>query len=153
MPPYWTRSISPAAAPAARLPRSITVQFSYTIVYVRDVAASLQFFERAFGLQRRFLHESGGYGELETGGTALAFAQHEVARGNLGHDYVAADSSKAPLGVEIGLTTDDVPAACERALKTGATLLAAPTKKPWGQEVAYVRTPDGTLVELCTAMG
>jgi catechol 2,3-dioxygenase-like lactoylglutathione lyase family enzyme len=153
MPPYWTRSITPAATPAARLARSFHVQFAYTIVYVRDVAASLQFFERAFGLKQRFLHESGGYGELETGTTALAFAQHEVARGNLGHDYVAADTSKAPLGVEIGLTTDDVAAACDRAVAAGARLLAAPAAKPWGQVVAYLRTPDGTLVELCTAMG
>lgn len=128
------------------------MQFGYTIVYVRDVEASLAFFERAFGLQRRFLHESGGYGELDTGRTALAFARHDVARGNLGHDYVAADASAAPLGVEIGLVTEDVAAACDRAVQAGAKLLAAPVRKPWGQTVAYVRTPDGTLVELCTSM-
>jgi lactoylglutathione lyase len=29
----------------------------------------------------------------------------------------------------------------------------APTKKPWGQTVAYVRDLDGHLVELCTPMG
>jgi lactoylglutathione lyase len=128
------------------------MHFGYTIVYVRDVEASLAFFERAFGFQRRFLHESGGYGELDTGRTALAFARHDVARGNLGHDYVAADSSPAPLGVEVGLVTADVAAACERAVQAGAKQLAAPTRKPWGQTVAYVRTPDGTLVELCTPM-
>lgn len=128
------------------------MRFGYTIVYVRDVEASLAFFERAFGLQRRFLHESGGYGELDTGATALAFARHDVARGNLGHDYVAADASSAPLGVEIGLVTQDVAGACKRAVQAGATLLAAPVQKPWGQTVAYVRTPDGTLVELCTAV-
>ena len=43
------------------------MQFGYTIIYVPDVAASLAFFTRAFGLARRFLHESGTYGELETG--------------------------------------------------------------------------------------
>ncbi len=129
------------------------MEFGYTIVYVQDVAASLGFFERAFGLKRGFLHESGAYGELDTGKTRLAFAQHDTARGNLGHDYVAADRSSKPLGIEIGLLTHDVPAACERATSAGATLLAAPQTKPWGQTVAYVRTPDGTLVELCTPMG
>jgi len=129
------------------------MQFGYAIVYVSDVEASLAFFESAFGLKRRFLHESGGYGELDTGGTALAFARHDVARGNLGRDYVAADASASPLGMEIGLTTADVPAACERAKAAGATLLSAPTTKPWGQVVAYLRTPDGSLVELCTPMG
>lgn len=128
------------------------MRFGYTIVYVSDVAASLDFFERAFGLSRRFLHESGGYGELETGTTALAFAQHEVARSNLGHDYLSAGVSASPLGMEVGLVTDDVPAAYDRAVKAGAQALAAPVAKPWGQTVAYVRCPDGTLVELCTAM-
>jgi len=128
------------------------MKLGYTIVYVADVPASLAFFERAFGLSRRFLHESGGYGELETGATALAFAQHAVARNNLGQDYVAADASRQPLGIEIGLVTDDVSAAFERAVAAGASGLAPPVIKPWGQTVAYVRTPDGTLVELCTAM-
>lgn len=129
------------------------MKFGYTIVYVADVAASLDFFERAFGLARRFLHESGGYGELETGATTLSFAQHATARENLGRDYVAADRSALPLGVEVGLLTDDVPAACERAVGAGALLLKPPAVKPWGQTVAYLRCPDGTLVELCTPMG
>jgi catechol 2,3-dioxygenase-like lactoylglutathione lyase family enzyme len=33
------------------------MKLGYTILYVADVAASLSFFERAFGLKRRFLHE------------------------------------------------------------------------------------------------
>ena len=125
------------------------MRFAYTIVYVRDVAASLDFFTRAFGLARRFLHESGAYGELETGATALAFASHETARGNVG-DYTAADASALPPGIEVGLVCEDVAAACERAVQAGATLLKAPASKPWGQTVAFVRCPDGTLVELCT---
>jgi lactoylglutathione lyase len=128
------------------------MKLAYTIVYVSDVAASLGFFERAFGLATRFLHESGGYGELETGATVLAFAQHDVARSNLGRDYVAAGASAQPLGMEVGLVTDDVSAAFERAVAAGAEPLAPPVIKPWGQTVAYLRCPDGTLVELCTAM-
>jgi lactoylglutathione lyase len=133
-------------------PKESPVKLRYAIVYVSDVAASLDFFERAFGLERGFLHESGDYGELATGSTTLAFAQHATARGNLGHDYVAAVRSPQPLGMEVGLVTADVPAACTRAVKAGALLLSAPATKPWGQTVAYVRCPDGTLVELCTSM-
>lgn len=129
------------------------MQLGYTIVYVADPGASLAFFEQAFGMVRRFLHESGTYGELDTGATTLAFAQHAIARDNLGHTYVAADASAAPLGMEIGLLCDDVPAAVQRAVAAGATLLKAPATKPWGQTVAYVRTPDGTLVELYTPIG
>jgi lactoylglutathione lyase len=126
------------------------MKFGYTIVYVPDVEASLAFFERAFGLQRRFLHESGGYGELETGETALAFAAHELGEANLGVAHVAAHSSAAPLGFEIALVTHDVAAAHQRAVAAGATEQAAPAERPWGQTVSYVRCPDGVLVELCT---
>jgi len=34
------------------------VKFGYTIIYVPDVISSIEFFERAFGFQRRFVHES-----------------------------------------------------------------------------------------------
>ena len=129
------------------------MHFAYAIHYVPDVDASLVFFETAFGLKRRFVAPGGGYGELETGATALAFADHATARDSMGGDYVAAEHSALPLGCEVGLVTDDVAAAVQRAVAAGATLLKAPTVKPWGQTVAYVRSPDGVLIELCTAMG
>jgi lactoylglutathione lyase len=130
------------------------MNFAYTLVFVADVAASLDFFDRAFGLPRRFLHESGAYGEVDTGpgGVKLAFVDHATARDSVQGDYVAADTSDKPLGMEIGFTVDDVQAAFDRAVAAGARPLAAPVSKPWGQVVAYVRCPDGTLVELCTAM-
>jgi lactoylglutathione lyase len=129
------------------------MKLGYTIVYVPDVAASLSFFERAFGLQRRFLHESGNYGELDTGQTTLSFAAHDLAASNFGGGHVRASESKSPLGMEIGLVTADVAAAHSQALAAGATELSAPVTKPWGQVVSYVRAPDGCLVELCTPVG
>lgn len=130
------------------------MHFAYTLVYVADVAASLAFFDKAFGLPPRYLHESGAYGEVDTGagGVKLAFVDHATARDSVQADYVAADTSAKPLGMEIGFTVADVQAAFDRAVAAGAQPLAAPVSKPWGQVVAYVRCPDGTLVELCTAM-
>ncbi|PLC04492.1 glyoxalase [Variovorax sp. RO1] len=129
------------------------MKLGYTIVYVPDVAQSLKFFEQAFGLPTRFLHESGTYGEVETGETTLAFAAHALADSNFPGGHVAASDSAQPLGMELGLVTPDVPAAHSRALAAGATQLSAPVTKPWGQVVSYVRCPDGTLVELCSPIG
>ena len=126
------------------------MKLGYTIVYVPDVAQSLAFFEKAFGLQRRFLHESGMYGELSTGETTLSFAAHAMGDMNFPGGHVHADSSSQPLGFEIALVTDTVPEAHARAIAAGARELAAPQQKPWGQMVSYVRCPDGILVELCT---
>jgi lactoylglutathione lyase len=129
------------------------MQLAYTILYVPDVAASLDFFERAFGLQRRFLHESGTYGELATGATTLSFAAHELGDLNFEGGHVHADRSPKPLGMEIAFATADVAAAHTQAIAAGATELSPPVTKPWGQTVSYVRCPDGCLVELCTPMG
>jgi catechol 2,3-dioxygenase-like lactoylglutathione lyase family enzyme len=52
------------------------MQLGYTMLYVPDVPATLKFYEAAFGLATRFLHEDGDYGELETGSTVLAFSAH-----------------------------------------------------------------------------
>ena len=124
------------------------MKFGYTIIYTDDVPQSIEFFENAFGFKRRFIHES-GYGELETGSTALAFASHELGKSNLPNGYVKANGDK-PLGVEIALVTDDVATAYTKALAAGAVVIKEPLAKPWGQIVAYVRCPDGTLVEICS---
>ncbi|NJR32199.1 MAG: VOC family protein, partial [Chamaesiphon sp. CSU_1_12] len=81
------------------------MKFGYTIIYVPDVEASLAFFEKAFGLSRRFLHESGDYGELNTGETTLAFAAHDLGAMNLSAGYLAASSSNQPLGIEVAFVT------------------------------------------------
>lgn len=129
------------------------MKLGYTIIYVPDVAASLAFFKQAFGLEQRFLHESGTYGELDTGATTLAFAAHELGDMNFPGGHVRADTSIQPLGMEIGLVTEDVAGAHQQAIAAGATELSVPTQKPWGQTVAYIRAPDGTLIELCSLIG
>ena len=127
------------------------MQFGYTIIYVPDVLASVAFFEKAFGLKRRFVHES-GYAEMDTGATALAFATHELGGSNLPDGYVKASESAVPLGMEIALVTEQVADAHAKAIAAGAVSLKEPVVKPWGQTVSYVRCPDGTLVELCSPM-
>ena len=125
------------------------MKFGYTIVYVPDVLASVEFFEKAFGLKRRFIHES-GYAEMDSGTTALAFATHDLGASNLPDGYVKASNSTEPLGMEIALVTEDVASAHSKAISEGAISIKQPVVKPWGQTVSYVRCPDGTLVEICS---
>jgi catechol 2,3-dioxygenase-like lactoylglutathione lyase family enzyme len=128
------------------------MRFGYAIVYVPDVPATLAFWERAFGLQRRAPAEGGEYGELATGATVLAFAAETLAAGH-GFPIRANRAEADPAGFEIALITADVPRAFDRAVAAGAAPASAPTRKPWGQTVGYVRDPNGVLVELCTPLG
>ncbi len=129
-----------------------SVTLGYVLVYVPDVARATAFWQRAFGLPLRFAHDSGTYAELETGATALGFVAEATAEANGGR-FRPNRADGEPAGIEIALCTTDVPAAWQRALDAGATAVKAPATKPWGQTVAYVRDPDGVLVELCTPMG
>jgi lactoylglutathione lyase len=126
------------------------VRFGYTILYVSDVAASLDFYERALGQRRRFVHDSGQYAELDTGDTALAIAAHELAAANLPGVYRPDERPGSRPAFEVCFVTDDVQGAFDRAIREGAEAVNAPQTKPWGQDVAYVRDPDGNLVELAS---
>ena len=126
----------------------------YVILYVRDVSASLAFYEKAFGLARRFFHDDDGkaYGELETGAARLAFASLPLVEAHLQGGVSVATPDQPPLGFEIALVTTDVAGLYERAVQAGAASVSLPEQKPWGQIVAYVRDEDGFLVELCSPL-
>ena len=128
------------------------MKFGYTLFYVDDVAKTMDFYAKAFGLEKGFLHESNQYGEMMTGETKLGFVHHETASSH-GFDYDKMDLSKRPSAFEIGLVTTDVKSAYEKALKNGAKSMQEPETKPWGQVVSYVRDCNGYLVEICSPMG
>jgi catechol 2,3-dioxygenase-like lactoylglutathione lyase family enzyme len=123
------------------------MQFGYTILYVDDVPATLAFYGKAFGLSTRYTHESGSYGELETGATALAFVSHALLR-QIGKTPQPPMLDKP--ASEVAFVTDDVAAAVKRAVDAGATPVQDATAMPWGQTIAYVGDLNGFLVEICT---
>jgi len=88
--------------------------------------------------------------EFDTGETTLSFAAHELGDSHFPGGHVDAHSSTQPLGMEIALVTSDVAKAHRTAIAHGARELTAPSTKPWGQVVSYMRAPDGCLIELCT---
>jgi lactoylglutathione lyase len=128
------------------------MKFSYTILYVKDVAQSVAFYEKAFGLKQQFIHESKQYAEMETGGTTLAFASNELAKSNLPQGFQENSLLNLPAGIEVGFITDDIEAALSRAMKGGAVVVVDAKVKPWGQTVAYVRDLDGILIEIASPM-
>ena len=128
------------------------MRLGYVILYVPDVTQALAFYEAAFGLSRRFVHESGAYAELETGATALAFVSEDLADSH-GFAYRRTRPDDDAPGVEVAFVTEDVDTAYGRAGDAGATPVKAPKVKPWGQQVGYVRDLNGYLVEICSPMG
>jgi catechol 2,3-dioxygenase-like lactoylglutathione lyase family enzyme len=124
--------------------------YRYTILYVADVAVTLEFYRAAFGFDILFLHEAGDYGELKTGETKLCFSSHALMK-QIGKDVATAPPDRPSF--ELAFETGDVAAALARAVQAGAIMVSPVTQMPWGQTLAYVRAPEGTLIEICTAVG
>ena len=125
------------------------MKLGYTIIYVADVPKTIAFYEAAFGLTRRFIHDSELYGELDTGDTVLAFAGVEAAEMN-GLAILPNDPKGPAAGWEVCFVTEDVMTAFNRAVAHGCQAVSAPSEKPWGQTVSYVRDLDGCLVEIAS---
>jgi uncharacterized glyoxalase superfamily protein PhnB/AraC-like DNA-binding protein len=126
-----------------------TAKLGWVIVYVPDVEAAIAFYEKSFGLQRGFIAPDASYGELDTGDTKLSFASEQLGDSHFDGGFRRPSADK-PFNVEVALVFDDPEAAFARAVENGATVLAEPERKPWGQVVSYVRDPFGTLVEVCS---
>jgi uncharacterized glyoxalase superfamily protein PhnB len=131
----------------------MNTRLGYLILYVDSVPEVMDFYEQAFGLTRRFLHESEDYGEMETGATTLSFTSHALGSEAVPIAYRKTSPSEQPPGFELSLVSDDVDALWSRAIESGAEGLSEPHDEPWGQRVAYVRDCEGNLVGIVSPMG
>uniref|UniRef100_A0A7N0TCZ6 VOC domain-containing protein n=1 Tax=Kalanchoe fedtschenkoi TaxID=63787 RepID=A0A7N0TCZ6_KALFE len=125
--------------------------FAYTVVYVKDVAKSVDFYAKVFGYNVRRLDQSHRWGELESGQTTIAFTPaHQHETDDLTGEVINVDpksSSRRP-PVEVCFAYSDVDAAYKRAVENGAVPVSEPEQKEWGQKVGYVRDEDGIVVRM-----
>jgi uncharacterized glyoxalase superfamily protein PhnB len=128
------------------------IQFTYTILYVKDVTKSIEFYEKAFGFTRKFITPENDYAELLVGETTLSFASIILANSNLKDGFIESNLTNKPFGIELGFTTDNEEETVKAAINAGGTILENPKTKSWGQVVAYIRDIDGFLLEICTPM-
>ena len=128
------------------------VKFSYTILYVKNVSESIEFYEKAFGFKRKFITPDNDYGELLSGDTTISFADVQLASSNLSNGFKVSVKGEKPFGIELGFTTENVELVFNQAVKMGAIPLEKIKVKPWGQAVAYVQDINGFLIEICSPM-
>jgi catechol 2,3-dioxygenase-like lactoylglutathione lyase family enzyme len=121
----------------------------YVVLIVEDLERALGFWCGVLGLALG--HRSGSFAQLLTGRTRVALYERSAMQQTLGVP-LAAPARDAP-GFEIGFKVPDVDAAFAELVAKGAEPAAAPTTRDWGQRTAYVRDPDGHLVELAQGLG
>ena len=116
----------------------------YIILIVDDLDRALDFYTQVLGL--KLGHRSGAYAQLNTGVTRIGFYTRSAMEKVVGFRLEPAPQS-AP-GFELGFKVPDVDAAYAEVLAGGASPINEPTTRPWGQRTAYIRDPDGHLIEL-----
>lgn len=126
------------------------MKYAYTILYVKDVAETVTFYEQAFGFVRKFVTPESDYAELISGETTIAFASLALGRSNLKEGFRESSASEKPFGIELAFTTEAIEEDFEQAKKAGAIEVQRIHEKPWGQKVGYVRDNNGFLIEICT---
>jgi uncharacterized glyoxalase superfamily protein PhnB len=120
---------------------------------VRDVGTAADFYNRAFGLEKRnempgpdgkLLHaELTWHDGLIMLGPECATEPHRRAPASTG----------VPSAVGLYLYCPDVDALCARAEKGGAKVLQAPTDMFWGDRVCRLEDPDGHIWSFATHTG
>ncbi len=107
---------------------------------VEDLDRSITFYTDVLGLTLG--HRSGPYAQFDTGTCRLALYQRTAMEELVGPGAQ----------FEIGFKVDDVDVAYAQLTAAGAAAVTAPADRPWGQRTAYVRDPDGHLVELVASL-
>lgn len=128
------------------------MKYKYTILYVKNVTKTIEFYEKAFGFNRIFITPENDYAELNTGETRLSFASTTLAASNLKHGFEQSDLKNKAFGIELAFTSENIDADFEKAIHAGAVLYEKISEKPWGQKVGYLRDLNGFLIEIGTPM-
>ena len=126
------------------------IQYAYTILYVKDVSRTIEFYKKAFGFSQKFLTPENDYGEIVSGETTIAFGDIELGNSNFKKGFTVSDLNEKAFGIELAFTTSEVEKVMENAIQNGAVLLEEVVTKPWGQKVGYIRDVNGFLIEICT---
>jgi lactoylglutathione lyase len=116
----------------------------YVVLVVTDLDRALAFYCDVLGLPLG--HRSGPYAQLATGMTRVSLYDRSAMAQTLGRE-LRSPATDAP-GFELGFKVDDCDAAYDELVTAGASPAVPPTDRAWGQRTAYVRDPDGHLVEL-----
>ncbi|MCY7631210.1 MULTISPECIES: VOC family protein [Bacillus] len=124
------------------------MKMKYTILYVNDVEASIQFYHHILGFPIKLRVES--YVEFDTGEVTLSINSRQDVKESLGLPVPEAVSSSQTF--EIGFVVDDVNETISSLKEKGVPVIKEPAKKPWGQTVSYVSDPDGHFIEICDAV-
>jgi lactoylglutathione lyase len=126
----------------------MSYKFTYTRLLVSDFKACYQFYRDVMGFQPTFGNEDDVYADFDTGEVVIALFNRLLMSKAIETTYLPADA-KVQDKICLIFAVDDVDAACRQLKTQGVSLIAEPADHPdWGLRSAYLRDPDGNLIEI-----
>ncbi|MEN0066758.1 MAG: alpha/beta hydrolase fold domain-containing protein [Myxococcota bacterium] len=120
---------------------------SHVMVHVSDVAATVRWYRRVFGLEARMVTPDGHYAELLTGETTLSFSSEALEEEKYG-SFTPNRVEAMAAGFHLSIVVADANAVYGRALDAGAHSIHEPQPQPFGPVVARIRDCNGILVAI-----
>eukprot|EP01119_Soliformovum_irregulare_P013976 TRINITY_DN3773_c0_g3_i3.p1 TRINITY_DN3773_c0_g3~~TRINITY_DN3773_c0_g3_i3.p1 ORF type:complete len:405 (-),score=113.92 TRINITY_DN3773_c0_g3_i3:216-1430(-) len=117
------------------------------VLFVKDVAKTVDFYKRAFGFKLKMMHPCLHFAELDSGENAVAFISELFAMEVLNHQmFSPADIKQNPQAVHLTFQAEDIDNTCKCVEACGGRIIVPPKLQPWGQTHAYVRDINGHLL-------
>jgi lactoylglutathione lyase len=121
------------------------VKLTFVRLLVDDFPACFRFYGDVMGFAPTLGDEHGGYADFDAGAEvslALFIRRYQT-------DHIGTTEDASGDKVVVVFQVDDVDRAIEALRERGAPVSAEPANRTdWGIRVAYVRDPDGNLIEL-----
>jgi catechol 2,3-dioxygenase-like lactoylglutathione lyase family enzyme len=131
------------------------ISLQYCHITVNDVDESLPFYRDGLGLQVRNDVASGGFRWVTLGSPGQQGAEIVLSTPHAGRSQADGDTLQELLvkGVlpNIVFRTDNLDAAFEQLLVSGAEVLQEPIAQPWGPRDCAFRDPSGNTVRIIQA--
>lgn len=119
-------------------------KLDYVVLIVAELDRAVAFYENVLGLTLQ--HRAEKFAQFDAGGTRLGLYTRDAMQTTL-ETKLHPPFQTAP-AFEIGFKVADCDTAFSELVRAGAPAVVKPTTRPWGQRTAYVRDPDGNLIEL-----
>ncbi|HEV2634800.1 MAG TPA: VOC family protein [Actinocrinis sp.] len=133
----------------------MTISLQYCMITVNDPDESLGFYRDALGLEVRQDVASDGFRWVTLGtpgqtGLEIVLSQPHAGRSQADGDTLQELLTKGVLSQYV-FSTDNVDAAFEKVLASGAEVLQEPIDQPWGPRDCAFRDPSGNTVRIAQA--
>ena len=115
---------------------------------VKDMARMIRFYRDVLGFEIKEPEDTENVYLVKDGTLFLLYGRSDFEKmTDRRYEYVNGLNGHFEIALYVD-TFEDVDAAFDHAVKSGASPVMEPTTEPWGQRTCYIADPEGNLIEI-----